>query len=132
MRVCRDSREAAANYVKSLHLLAVFARKTMFFGYVNCTFNMNPVPQRLPVTVQVSVQAAKIFRKQKTREFWNYILFLIVFSMSTLQQRPVEQTHDFISNVVDGTVLGNGYTSVRYHTIVTARANASVTPKTRR
>lgn len=32
------------------------------------------------------VVAAKIFRKQKTREFWNYMLFITVFSISTLQQ----------------------------------------------
>ena len=30
--------------------------------------------------------AAQTFRKQKTREFWNYLLFLILFSLSTLQQ----------------------------------------------
>jgi len=59
-------------------------------------------------------QAARIFRKQKAREFWNYLFFVFVFSFSTLQQRPVEQTHDFMSNIVDGTIMGNGYTSVTY------------------
>ena len=57
--------------------------------------------------------AARLFRKFKTREFWNYLVFLLVFSFSTLQQRPVEQTHDFIKHVVDGTVLGNGFSSVQ-------------------
>jgi hypothetical protein len=58
--------------------------------------------------------AALVFRKQKTREFWNYTLFLVLFSLSTLQQRPVEQTHDFISQTIDATVMGNGFTSVTY------------------
>jgi len=58
--------------------------------------------------------AARVFRKQKVREFWLYIVFLIIFSASTLQQRPVESTHDFISNIIDATVLGNGFTSVYY------------------
>jgi hypothetical protein len=59
-------------------------------------------------------QAARIFRKQKTREFVNYLIFLAVFSFSTLQQRPVPQTHDFIFNAIDGSIMGNGYTSVAY------------------
>ena len=49
--------------------------------------------------------AARIFRKHKTREFWLYVVFLIVFSASTLQQRPVEETHDFITNTVDATIM---------------------------
>jgi len=55
-------------------------------------------------TFEYTRKLTRTHRKQKTREFWNYIIFLLVFSISTLQQRPVEQTHDFISNVVDGTV----------------------------
>ena len=54
-------------------------------------------------------KAARIFRKQKVREFWNYIIFLVIFSASTLQQRPVELTHDFVSNIgASLTTLGDG------------------------
>ena len=59
-------------------------------------------------------EAAGMFRRLKAREFWWYLLFLVLFSASTLLQRPVEQTHDLIADVVDATVMGNGFTSVPY------------------
>lgn len=67
--------------------------------------------------------AACMFRKQKSREFWNYMLFLIIFSASTLQQRPVERTHDFISHVVSGTVMAKGLTSVSFFKDLTGVAS---------
>ena len=66
--------------------------------------NMYIALLRLGCALECTRKLTGAHRKQKTREFWNYIIFLLVFSISTLQQRPVEQTHDFISNVVDGTV----------------------------
>eukprot|EP00961_Rhodomonas_salina_P284830 3849151-Rhodomonas_salina.1 len=59
-------------------------------------------------------EVAKHFRQHKTREFWIYIFFVVTFSASTLQQRPVEKTHDFIKQSMDGTVLGSSLPSVSF------------------
>jgi len=64
-------------------------------------------------------KAARIFRKQKVREFWNYIIFLVIFSASTLQQRPVELTHDFVSNIgASLTTLGDGTLGVLQNNLI--------------
>ncbi|EKX39750.1 hypothetical protein GUITHDRAFT_114246 [Guillardia theta CCMP2712] len=59
-------------------------------------------------------QVSKLFRKSKAHEFWIYIVFLTVFSASSLQQRPVEETYDLIHQVYDGTVTGSSYISTTY------------------
>ena len=59
-------------------------------------------------------QVSKLFRKSKAHEFWIYIIFLTVFSASSLQQRPVEETYDLIHQVYDGTVTGSSFVSTTY------------------